>query len=207
MFHAYWGTGSGFVSCKHCNNRESNKVTLWFRGGDIFHDHPHPKYGQPPVDYYIKSIQKLQDLEVISSFEDPIWVYAEDWRNPSISGLVNHTSLSNFTFITDFSIPFQDVVHSIFCSKAVIVGHSSMIKALELFFPLDYLFLPRNYYSGYNNFLGPSNTFDTPKHVYFYKTDERYPYTPHNIWKNTIEQLNEILNYTKGNLVLFNLSD
>jgi hypothetical protein len=74
-----------------------NGLFIHIRSGDIFStQNPHPKYAQPPLDYYLKIIHK----ENASEDQTRLYFFYEDAQNPVVNKLkeifpnATHTSLS-----------------------------------------------------------------------------------------------------------------
>lgn len=65
-----------------------NGLFIHIRSGDIFaSNHPHQKYMQPPLDYYVKIINLESKKNANNKLGQPIYIFYEDDRNPTVNAL------------------------------------------------------------------------------------------------------------------------
>lgn len=95
-----------------------NGLFVHIRSGDIFKtNHPHPKYMQPPLDYYLK-IFHLEKSR-------PVYIFHEDTQNPVVNAL--KLILPN---IVNISIPMANLIGIFLKAKYVVSGRGTLISSI-----------------------------------------------------------------------------
>jgi len=63
----------------------SDELLVHIRTGDLFGERPHPRYGQPPLAFYVAAIERALELDF-----KQVRIIAEDRLNPVINALEAH---------------------------------------------------------------------------------------------------------------------
>jgi len=95
-----------------------NGLFVHIRSGDIFSSPcPHPKYMQPPLDYYLK-IFHLEHSRTI-------YIFHEDTHNPVVNALKEI-----FPNISNISIPMENLIGVFLKARYVVSGNSTLIASI-----------------------------------------------------------------------------
>ena len=150
--NAYLGIDDELFACQECsssssdlqNSTSNHEIVVYFRGEDIFDPYypsPHTlrKMGQPPLDFYNKSIHHA--IESIIGHEGNnndddnqnihILLISKDEKNPVLRYFKNSTTMFDhypYNISQSFEIrtPYTDVLTKLYCAKTLILGVSSM---------------------------------------------------------------------------------
>jgi len=114
------GMNVDMFHCQSCattstvhTNLDRKQVAIYFRGGDIFTRKPHGKYGQPPLDYYRKSIQHAMNIDSNKGHPIELIFMSIDLKNPVLNYFRNEGNLDEFanaTFTFEIGNSYNDVL-------------------------------------------------------------------------------------------------
>lgn len=157
----------------HIENLFSNNIFIHIRGGDIFSKNPHPAYVQPPLNYYENIINNYNFTNINIVHEDNL--------NPCVN-LLKQNSSYNF-----YSQDLEKDLELLINAENLVFGFGTFgfviyllnDKIKKIFFP-DYVIneLPNGSWGDVE-----LNIINLPNYI---KVGE---------WKNTLEQINLIVNY------------
>ena len=196
---AYWGLRRDFFRCQACpeNRRDGvQRAVVYVRGEDVLQgDNPPKYYGQPPLDYFLKSIRELVGhREGGATGRTHVDVLSIDRLNPVIGALEAYNFEANGVPGVNITLkigePFYDVIRQIFCSRFVVLSVSSMIFAMELSHTAEEVYLPRAVPAIWYRKMGADE-----RKVYVYQA---FNYSPYGHWLNNEEQRADMLSYNLG---------
>ncbi|CAM9796401.1 unnamed protein product [Ectocarpus fasciculatus] len=181
------GNGNG-------KNAPANLV-IHVRSGDIFADPVHPAHGQPPLQFYLRVLheRKWDRVDIVTNG----YTDAEHRINPVIPALESRVAAgdlpSNIHFHKYRSMA-EDLT-SLVCADALVTTRSTVFKLLAYHATATQMYVPMSC-SGFLTEL----QHDQP-HVKVYGMSwNQSDYSPYHGWKNTPDQLDEIMTFNVSGL-------
>lgn len=211
--NAYLGLEDNVYACQECTKTPGTReIVVYIRGEDVFDSSLRKlwKYGQPPLDYYNKSIHHA--IESIGKDEMiHILLVSKDWKNPVASFFQNSNMFdgdSRISLSVEVGEPYIKVLRQLYCAETLILAVSSMDPIIGKSPNSKRLYLPRDlddYESPMvcrsEEHLNASDTYtssydlDPGREVYVYNTDNKY--VGYQNWKIDLE---ELMNFDSGYL-------
>lgn len=118
------------------NHASKGGLTLHIRSGDVFSEHPHPGYGQPPLSFYTRVILHNKPKNVV--------VLSEDHLNPVVAELVSWCQVRGL-LVTQISSGLASTVSELVAAEALAAGRGTFVPAALSLKPKErdiYLFEP-----------------------------------------------------------------
>ena len=102
-----------------------NELVIHIRSGDIFDSKLiHPKYGQPPLSFYILAINHFKPKSIILIFEDK--------KNPTINSLVSHIKEIKCKLKIQKTSSLKDDISYLFNAKNIVCGNGTFVPGILL---------------------------------------------------------------------------
>ncbi len=101
----------------HATRLYPSELAIHIRSGDVFSDHPHPLYPQPPLAFYRKVIRQLSKEGEI----DRVCIVYENDENPCVNGLADYLSKENIRYRLQ-SKSLQDDVSELMGARHAVFG-------------------------------------------------------------------------------------
>lgn len=182
------------------SERNRKIVAFHFRSGDIFGTYISPIYTQPPLSYYLKSLDHI--IETIKDFE--IHVVYENDLNPCIEGFKAILADRGFPYQIHSS-SFHEDARFVARADCIVASYSSFCDALALMSEnLDrwYAFRSIAAYEGIDLSIAPdfSKILQSSGVEVYRVTDDKNSYTPLGGWTCSAEQIEQLLNYPIASL-------
>lgn len=151
----------------------NNSICIHIRSGDTFSSNPHPAYLPPPISFYLESIKKSQNKQIVIVYEDN--------KNPSVNKLKQLLPQAKFQ-----SSSLIDDIYTLCQSQHLAFGPGTFGLLIYFISPhIQHLYTPDfNQYSDLVPFHSETTLHSIPIHNYI-KNGE---------WKNTSQQQLLILN-------------
>lgn len=154
------------------HNFKDNELTVHIRSGDIFNKNPHSSYIQPPLNYYLKLLEKY-DLNLVF----------QDYKNPCISSLLLNEGVNNASQPT-----LHDDLVYLANSKSLAIGHGTFGLAIYIISKeLQNLYIPHFSFLDF-----PFGEWGSDINIY---TIELKNYIKKGNWKNSYLQRRKMLKY------------
>ena len=207
--NAYLGIQYDSFGCQQCPDKGKDQVVAYLRGEDIFADNVHARYGQPPLDYYIKAIDIATSKEKASE----VVIVSYDRANPVVDALevyLNTTSRrkDEISVVSEIGLPYVQVLKRMYCAKSIILGFSTMNGHIADG-NAQSVFHPRRFNESNNCGVRNSVFLSQPeKAAKWIDTRTSYVYNRHDYkysvvdsdWTNSPDQLQEMLSFVNGTI-------
>jgi hypothetical protein len=187
LLMAYLGIEPGSALGRSCNTTSINYTTtalVHIRSGDVFAANPHPKYGQPPLEYYQLALSTLVQRHGITH----VLALSQDDASPIYQHL---PTIMPVELRRD--LDFDQVVHHLLCAHHVVAAQSTLKHILSSSPNWQTFVAPFS-----NPAPRPHNSNVQPHVVYNYQAPG---YSVATQWTGSDAQRLEMIHYRGGRLV------
>lgn len=154
------------------HNFNDNELAVHIRSGDIFNKNPHRSYVQPPLDYYLKLLEKY-DLNLVF----------QDFKNPCIKSLLSYEKVNNAS-----QLKLTDDLVYLANSKNLAIGHGTFGLAIYIISKkLQNLYIPHFSFLEF-----PPGEWGSNLNIYTIALNN---YIKKGNWKNSYLQRRKMLKY------------
>lgn len=106
-------------------NSPKNELVIHIRSGDIFDSKLiHPKYGQPPLSFYILAINHFKPKSIILIFENK--------KNPTINPLISYVNEIKCKLKIQKTSTLKDDISYLFNAKNIVCGNGTFVPGILL---------------------------------------------------------------------------
>jgi len=177
-------------------------IGIHIRSGDIFGGNVHWEYVQPPLDYYIKIINKNPTKSIIIVHDSNI--RKPHWRNPVLDKLIEYIETNELKNVNIQSKSIREDMAALCCSKTIICAMGTFSFMCYIISPItQQIYIPHymiNKKRGKNWFVLNEEDKDVVNVI------DISSYIKVGSWKNKPEQRELMLNYKMNENELEKLS-
>ena len=159
-----------------------DELVIHVRSGDLFGARPHPGYGQPPLSFYVWSIDQAKE----HGFHR-VRVIAEDRRNPVVNGLDQHLTASNVPHTMQVGNDLDTDIATLIASRGVVFGVGTFGHAICMLSPHVRVVFEASKNSAYSSGFPHLDVYSV--------APAKNDYGPFLNWKRSDEQVAEMLSY------------
>ena len=106
-------------------NSPKNELVIHIRSGDIFDSKLiHPKYGQPPLSFYILAINHFKPKSIILIFENK--------KNPTINSLISYINGIKCKLKIQKTSSLKDDISYLLNAKNIVCGNGTFVPGILL---------------------------------------------------------------------------
>eukprot|EP00903_Cladosiphon_okamuranus_P021969 g20199.t1 len=174
----------------------AGNLVIHIRSGDIFTSHPHPKYGQPPLQFYLRAIEhrNWDRIDVVTSGNGT----QDGGINPVVTALeeaFGDGELQNIHFHKNRT--FEEDLLSILCTAGgLVTARSTMANPLVYHSAASRVYISGGCGEIVDNIERMSSVQKRHKQIYrAIYSEPTKQYSPYRSWNGTSDQIAEMLSF------------